>query len=148
MNVSTENTDKFTEYREQIVALNSISSYEVYRWLISLGKKLKNDPLSEKNRTKENRVTQCQSELFVGLENGLLKAWSNTPITGGYAYILTDIFNNLPKDMSTEIVVKNIEELGLQQLFSMIRKAGFYQMIEMLKEKSIHADSVDFNGIK
>ena len=50
--------------------------------------------------------------------------------------------------MSTEIVVKNIEELGLQQLFSMIRKAGFYQMIEMLKEKSIHADSVDFNGIK
>jgi len=148
VNVSKENTDKITEYREQIAALHSISSYEVYRWLISLGKQLKNDPLSETNRTKENRVTQCQSELFVGLEKGRLKAWSNTPITGGYAYILTDIFNNLPKDTSTKSVVKNIEQLGLQNLFSMIRKAGFYQMIEMLQEKSIHSDSVDLKKIK
>ena len=140
MSPSEANSNKLTEYRDQIEALNAISSYEVYRWLISLGKKLTSDPLSEENRIQKNRVTQCQSELYVGLEKGQFKAWSNTPITGGYAYLLTDIFNQTSKDTVATITPESIEELGLHNLFSMIRKAGFYQMIDMLREQSVNTE--------
>ena len=140
MSPSEANSNKLTEYRDQIEALNAISSYEVYRWLISLGKKLTSDPLSEEHRIQKNRVTQCQSELYVGLEKGQFKAWSNTPITGGYAYLLTDIFNQTSKDTIATITPESIEELGLHNLFSMIRKAGFYQMIDMLREQSVNTE--------
>ena len=140
MSSSENNSNKLSEYRDQIEALNAISSYEVYRWLISLGKKLTSDPLSKKNRIQKNRVTQCQSELYVGLENDQFKAWSNTPITSGYAYLLTDIFNQSSKDTVATITPESIEELGLHNLFSMIRKAGFYQMIDMLHEQSVNPD--------
>ena len=140
MSPSKANHNKLTEYRDQIEALNAISSYEVYRWLISLGKKLISDPLSEEHRIQKNRVTQCQSELYVGLEKGQFKAWSNTPIAGGYAYLLTDIFNQTSKDTVATITPESIEELGLHNLFSMIRKAGFYQMIDMLREQSVNTE--------
>lgn len=138
MNLSKRKPDKLSEYRDHIEALNSISSYEVYRWLISLGRKLKSNALSEDKRIQTNRVTQCQSELYVGLDNGEFRAWSNTPITAGYAYILTDIFNHTSVETAATITPEKVEELGLHNLFSMIRKAGFYQMIEMLREQSAH----------
>ena len=64
MNLSKRKPDKLSEYRDHIEALNSISSYEVYRWLISLGRKLKSNALSEDKRIQTNRVTQCQSEML------------------------------------------------------------------------------------
>ena len=60
---------KLAEYRDYIESLNSISSYEVYRWMITLGKKLKEDPLEENRRIPTNRVTNCQSELYVDFDN-------------------------------------------------------------------------------
>ena len=113
---------KLAEYRDYIESLNSVSSYEVYRWMISLGKKLKENPLEENRRIPTNRVTNCQSELYVDLDNGLFKAWSNALITSGYAYLLTP---------------ERFEALGLGNMLSMVRKAGFYQMIEMMREKIV-----------
>ena len=40
-----------TEYKDNIDALKMIDSIEVYRWMISLGEKLQDDPLSEERRT-------------------------------------------------------------------------------------------------
>ena len=67
--ILTENST-IIEYQNLIQSLNEISSYEVYRWLISMGKKLKADPLSKTRRISENQVTQCQADLYVDLENG------------------------------------------------------------------------------
>ena len=39
---------KLNEYKN-IESLKAIESLEVYRWLISLGEKLNDDPLSEKD---------------------------------------------------------------------------------------------------
>ena len=128
---------KLAEYRDYIESLNSISSYEVYRWMISLGKKLREDPLHENKRIPNNRVTNCQSELYVDLENGIFKAWSNALITSGYAYLLTDIFNHSSADEINEITSERFEALGLDNMLSMVRKAGFYQMIEMMQKKSL-----------
>ena len=126
---------KLAEYRDYIESLNSISSYEVYRWMITLGKKLKENPLEENRRIPTNRVTNCQSELYVDFDNGLFKAWSNALITSGYAYLLTDIFNHSSADEISEITPERFEALGLDNMLSMVRKAGFYQMIEMMQEK-------------
>ena len=87
---------KINEYRNNIEALQAVESLEVYRWLISLGEKLNEDPLSEIKRIKKNKVKSCQFDLFVDYENGRFKAWSKAMIAGGYAYVLIDIFNSLP----------------------------------------------------
>jgi len=134
--ILTENST-IIEYQNLIQSLNEISSYEVYRWLISMGKKLKSDPLSKTRRISENQVTQCQADLYVDLENGQFKAWSNALITSGYAYLLTDIFNHSSTDEISEITPGNFEALGLDNMLSMMRKAGFYQMIEMMREKIV-----------
>ena len=132
----TENST-IMEYQNLIQSLNEISSYEVYRWLISMGKKLKSDPLSKTRRISENQVTQCQADLYVDLENGQFKAWSNALVTAGYAYLLIDIFNNTPAAEAPSLTVASFEELGLGDRLSMIRKAGFYQMIEMMIERLV-----------
>ena len=133
-------TGKLAEYRDYIESLNAISSYEVYRWIISLGKKLREEPLEKNRRIPTNRVTNCQSELYVDLDNGLFKAWSNALITSGYAYLLTDIFNHSSADEISEITPERFEALGLDNMLSMMRKAGFYQMIEMMREKIVSKD--------
>ena len=86
--------NKLAEYKSNIETLQAIESLEVYRWLISLGKKLQEDPLSKENRIDKNRVNRCQFDLFVDWEDNKFKAWSNAMVAGGYAYILLDIFNS------------------------------------------------------
>jgi len=39
-----------TEYKNNIDALKMFDEMEVYRWMISLGEKLQEDPLSEEKR--------------------------------------------------------------------------------------------------
>ena len=47
---------KLNEYKENIEKLKAIESLEVYRWLMSLGEKLNDDPLSSEKRTEKNKV--------------------------------------------------------------------------------------------
>ena len=123
-----------TEYKSNIDILSTIDSMEVYRWLMSLGQKLQNDPLSEERRTDANRVSRCQYNLFVDKEGGQFKAWSDARIASGYAYILLDIFNNAenPKDITKE----TFKELDIGNLLTMNRQNGFYQMIAMMRRKA------------
>ena len=58
-------------------------------------------------------------------------------VTAGYAYLLIDICNNTPAAEAPSLTVANFEELGLGDRLSMIRKAGFYQMIEMMIERLV-----------
>ena len=59
--------NKLTEYKSNIESLKSIESLEVYRWLISLGEKIKEDPLSKEMRIDKNKVKRCQFDLFVDM---------------------------------------------------------------------------------
>ena len=78
---------KLIEYKKNIESIQAIDSLEVYRWLISLGKKLEDNPLSKDKHTEKNRVSRCQFDLFVDWEENKFKAWSNAMVAGGYAYI-------------------------------------------------------------
>ena len=127
--------NKLSEYKSNIESLQAIESLEVYRWLISLGKKLQEDPLSKKNRINKNKVSRCQFDLFVDREDNKFKAWSNAMVAGGYAYILLDIFNSSPIEESKKITVEHFKKIKLDKLLTINRKTGFYQMIEMMMER-------------
>tara|TARA_B100000927_G_scaffold266476_1_gene239911 strand:- start:502 stop:918 length:417 start_codon:yes stop_codon:yes gene_type:complete len=127
--------EKIKEYKDHLQALNEIDSLEVYQWLISLGKKLNDNPLSDDRHTEENRVSRCQYDLFVDKEDDKYRAWSNAMIAGGYAYILVDIFNAMTKDESEKITVEDFKKMKLDEMLTMNRQTGFYQMIEMMLKK-------------
>ena len=126
---------KLTEYKNSIESLHSIDSLEVYRWLISLGKKVNENPLSEKNRIEKNRVKRCQFDLFVDWEDGKFKARTNAMVAGGYAYVLLDIFNSLSIDEAKNITTDHFKKIKMDELLTMNRKTGFYEMIEMMMGK-------------
>ena len=127
--------EKIKEYKDHLEALNEIDSLEVYQWLISLGKRLNDNPLSDIRHTEENRVSRCQYPLFVDTEDGKFRAWSNAMIAGGYAYILVDIFNVMTKVESEKITVEDFKKMKLDEMLTMNRQTGFYQMIEMMLAK-------------
>ena len=128
--------EKIIEYKDQFTALSDLSphGYEVYRWMIALGKKLQEDPLSKEKRTEENKVSRCQFSLFVDKEDGRFKAWSDAMIASGYAYILLDVINSAGEE-AKDITANSFEELDIGNLLSMNRQNGFYQMIGMMKER-------------
>ena len=127
--------NKLTEYKNNIETLKEIDNLEVYRWMISLGKKLQDDPLSEEKRIDKNRVSRCQFSLFVDWEDGKFKAWSDAMIASGYAYILLDVFNSSPIEEAKQITTDHFKKIELDQLLTMNRQNGFYQMIEIMMEK-------------
>tara|TARA_B100000700_G_scaffold206244_1_gene226764 strand:+ start:733 stop:1146 length:414 start_codon:yes stop_codon:yes gene_type:complete len=123
---------KINEYKNNIEALQAVESLEVYRWLISLGEKLNEDPLSEMKRVEKNKVKSCQFDLFVDYENGRFKAWSKAMIAGGYAYVLIDIFNSLPLEEAKKTTLEDFKKIKMDELLTMNRKTGFYEMIEIM----------------
>ena len=123
---------KLNEYKNNIESLKAIESLEVYRWLISLGEKLNDDPLSKERRTIKNKVKSCQFELFVDYENGRFKSWSKAMVSAGYAYILIDIFNSLPIEEAKKITANDFKKIKMDELLTMSRKTGFYEMIEIM----------------
>ena len=127
--------NKLTEYKKNIESIQAVDSLEVYRWLISLGKKLDEDPLSKEKRIEENRVSRCQFDLFVDWEDNKFKAWSNAMVAGGYAYVLVDIFNSSPIEEAKKITAEHFKKIKMDELLTMSRKTGFYEMIEMMIRK-------------
>ena len=126
---------KINEYKNNIETLQAVESLEVYRWLISLGEKLNEDPLSEMKRVEKNKVKSCQFDLFVDYENGRFKAWSKAMIAGGYAYVLIDIFNSLPLEEAKKTTLEDFKKIKMDELLTMNRKTGFYEMIEIMIRK-------------
>ena len=109
---------------------------ELYRWLIELGKKLQNDPLSVHLRTEKNRVSRCQFGLFVDKEEDIFKAFSDGYISSGYAFILLDVFNALSVDEQKHVTIEDFKGFKVENLLTMTRSDGFYQMIELMIKKA------------
>ena len=128
MNLDT----KLNEYKKNIEELKAVESLEVYRWLMSLGEKLKEDPLSSEKRIEKNKIKKCQFDLFVDYEDGKFKAWSNAMVAAGYAYVLIDIFNSLKIEDAKKIKVDDFKKIKMDELLTMNRKTGFFEMIEMM----------------
>ena len=124
--------NKLTEYKNNIDTLRAVESLEVYRWLISLGEKLNHDPLSKEKSSEKNKVKSCQFDLFVDYEDGRFKGWSKAMVSAGYAYILIDIFNSLDLPEAKKVTVDHFKKIKMDELLTMSRKTGFYEMIEIM----------------
>ena len=57
-------------------------------------------------------------------------------IAAGYAYILVDIFNTMTEDEFMNTTVEDFKKMKLDEMLTMNRQTGFYQMIEMMLNKS------------
>jgi len=122
------------KYKDTFDALEIMREMEpniIYTHLISLGKKLQNDPLSEKKRVSKNQVTYCQFQLYVDIEDGKFKAWSDAMIASGYAYMLLDVFNSSNRTINA----REFDILNIDELLSMNRTSGFFQMIDIMNSK-------------
>jgi sulfur transfer protein SufE len=126
---------KILEYKKKIDYLAEIDTLLLYQWLIELGKKLILHPLSKDRYTKENKVSYCQYQLYVDWEDNQFKAWSDGMIASGYAYVLTDIFNSVPPKTAKKITKDDFKPLQIENLLTMNRTNGFFQMIEMMQAK-------------
>ena len=126
------------KYNEKLEILSgpNFDNMELYRWIIELGKKLKNNPLSEHLRIDTNRVSRCQFNLFVDREEDIFKAFCDGYISSGYAFILLDVFNALNLDEQKQVTVEDFKGFKVENLLTMTRSDGFYQMIEMMIKKA------------
>ena len=91
--------------------------------------------MSKEKQTQENKVVRCQYDLFVDKEDDTYKAWSNAMIAGGYAYVLVDIFNSISKEERKNITVEDFKKIKLDEMLTMNRQTGFYEMIEKMLAK-------------
>ena len=134
--------DKIETYRSNLDLLRSMTAdgTEVFQYIIDLGKKLQNHSLSEERRTPENQVTKCQFEMFVDYEDGEWRAYSDGMISSGYAYILLDVFNSITPEQAQKVTMADFEPLGIQDLLSMNRATGFYQMIDIMRRNAQHVN--------
>ena len=53
-------------------------------------------------------------------------------VSAGYAYILIDIFNSLDFIEAKKITVQDFKKIKMDELLTMSRKTGFYEMIEIM----------------
>ena len=127
--------EKIEEYKTTISVLESMDSLEVYSYLMEKGKALNKDSLSVDRQIQENKVTQCMYDLYVDKEDGRFKAWSESTIAAGYAFILVDIFNCMTDEEAQTVTVKDFEELELEKKLTMNRQTGYFQMIEIMINK-------------
>jgi len=132
--------DKIEEYRRNLELVRSMSAdaTEVFHYIIDLGKKLQGNALSEERRTADNQVTQCQFNLFVDWEDGEWRAFSDGMISSGYAYILLDVFNSVSPEEAQRVSTEDFQALGIDELLSMNRSTGFYQMIDIMRRNAEH----------
>lgn len=132
-----ENTiqTKLKEYKEHIETLKGIDELEVYNWMMGLGAKLNDDPLAEDKLIIDNKIKQCMFDLYVDRQDDKFKAWSNGMIAAGYAYILLDIFNSLTVEESKKITEEHFKTIKLDEMLTMNRKTGFYEMVNLMINK-------------
>ena len=126
---------KIQEYKDTIDTLEMMDSIEVYTFLMKKGQDLEKDYLSESRRLPTNQVTQCQYALYVDLEDGRFKAYSDAMIAAGYAYVLVDVFNSMTEAEKKTVSVADFEAMELDKKLTMNRQTGYYQMIEIMLGK-------------
>ena len=56
-------------------------------------------------------------------------------VSSGYAYILLDIFNSSPIKEAKKITIEHFKKIKMDELLTMNRKTGFFEMIEMMMNR-------------
>lgn len=110
---------------------------ERYAYLIDLGKRLPELPVSE--RTEENKVRGCTSQVwFVRRDAGDGRLWwegdSDASIVRGLVAVLQILFNGRTREEAREVDIDAVfAALGLERHLSVNRRNGFFSMVSKLR---------------
>lgn len=135
-------SDTQQENAEQLVrAFESFDSWEErYSFLISMGRKL--PPLDDAERTEDNRVHGCQSNVWLvarpqwqdSEEVIEFVADSDSTLVKGLIAILRKIYSSQTAARILSFDIEGLfERLGLNQHLSMGRRNGLYGMVQRIK---------------
>ena len=111
---------------------------ERYKYLIDLGRQLA--PLSDTERTEDNRVQGCISQVWLvadpAAESGVLtfRADSDAHLVKGLIAVALTLFNGkTPQDILATDPGDVYGRLGLDQHLSVNRRNGFVSMMQRIK---------------
>lgn len=88
------------------------------------------------------RVTECQSPVFIAVEGGkdrvdlFFSAPQEAPTTRGFASVLSSALNGLPADEIMAVSDDFVEQLGLTKLVSPLRIRGMSGMLHRIRRKT------------
>ena len=106
-----------------------------YSYLIEMGEEV--EPLPEEQKTKQNLISGCQSQLWLVADYKDGKVHFSTDsdaiITKGIARVMTRVFN----DSSPQEIIDNeltfLDQIGLKEHLSPTRANGLNSMIKQMK---------------
>ena len=116
---------------------------ERFRYVIDLGRKL--DPLTEEERSEENKVRGCASQVWLVAEHGAdgrlrFRGDSDAHIVRGLIAILLRLYSGrTPKEILAFDARGAFEALGLPGALSTQRSNGLFSMVERIRREAAAA---------
>lgn len=108
---------------------------ERYKYIIKLGDKL--EPLSDEERTEDNLVKGCQSQVWLTAENKdgkiIFKADSDAAITKGLVSLMVRFYSDREPDVILNTKPEFIDRIGMAQHLSPTRANGLASMVKQMK---------------
>ena len=110
-----------------------------YEQLLWYAKRLKD--MAEADKTPENKVSGCVSQVFItaNLEDG--KVWyqgdSDAQLVKGLVALLIEGLNGLTPEEIIQVSPDFIQEMGLNVSLTPSRANGFYNIFQMMKNKAL-----------
>lgn len=110
-----------------------------YEQLLWYAKKL--PQMSESQKTAENKVSGCVSQVYIDaqLAEGkvLYQGDSDAQLVKGLVAFLIEGLNDLPPEDIIKVQPNFIEETGLQVSLTPSRANGFYNIFKMMQQKAL-----------
>ncbi|MCT7565812.1 SufE family protein [Aliarcobacter butzleri] len=112
-----------------------------YEYIIDLGKKL--EEFDEKDKTPENIVHGCTSQVWLTYENKDGKLYfygtSDAIIVKGLVYMILQIFSGSTIQELKDVDMDIVHELNLSEVITPNRQSGVIGMIKKIKEYALKA---------
>ncbi|MFY4808444.1 SufE family protein [Aliarcobacter butzleri] len=112
-----------------------------YEYIIDLGKKL--EEFDEKDKTAENIVHGCTSQVWLTCENKDGKLYfygtSDAIIVKGLVYMILQIFSGSTIQELKDVDMDIVHELNLSEVITPNRQSGVIGMIKKIKEYALKA---------
>jgi len=108
---------------------------ERYKYIIKLGDKL--DELPESDKTEDNLVKGCQSQVWLTAEHKdgkiIFNADSDAAITKGLVSLMVRFYSNREPDVILNTKPEFIDKIGMAQHLSPTRANGLASMVKQMK---------------
>lgn len=111
---------------------------ERYQYLVQLGRMM--DPLPESDKTDENLIRGCQSQVWVAVddsgENLKFRGGSDAAIVNGLVALTLRVYSDAPAAQIAATEPTFVEGIGLTAHLSPTRSNGLHAMLTRIREEA------------